>query len=104
MTKLEKLLAELPDTADGIAAYLQQKGIKGLRNSYTRCPLVNWINQAEVTWPGIHGYISADYKSTWFIIDDPQILFPKVEGSPAVLEFSLKFNRGEYPELVLTSN
>lgn len=43
MLSLEQALAELPDTAAGIALYLHERGIKGIREDDCACPLANYL-------------------------------------------------------------
>jgi hypothetical protein len=40
---LEQALAELPDTAGGIAAYLIEQECRGKREDGERCPIANYL-------------------------------------------------------------
>lgn len=86
MTRDEVLakLAELPDTADGIAAFLAERGVKGYRHSHRSCPIANYLDAVSVSAFGL------TWKEPALTVDIPR---------PALL-FVRHFDNGEYPELI----
>lgn len=45
--KIEKALAELPNSADGIAQFLHDEAIKGCRGDSELCPLANYLRKVS---------------------------------------------------------
>lgn len=94
MLTLEQALAELPDTADGIAAYFAEQGITGQRNHNYCCPVANYVKRTTA-------------------VEDPAVEPGLVEGfggegeelvcetPAAVKEFVERFDKGAWPELVV---
>jgi hypothetical protein len=88
VSALERALAALPTaSADGIAAYLTQLGIRGKRADGCRCPIAAYLAAEDVD-----GVIVGP-EGTW--VDGVYAVFP----SAAVNEFVLKFDAGQWPEL-----
>ncbi len=94
MLSLAEALAALPDTADGIAAHLRAKGIRGVRENPDCCPIANYLS-------GTGGLYGPD-------VDPSRIDAFTDEGdaeqvcTPAhIAEFVRRFDDGEWPELVL---
>ena len=87
MDKCERLLAELPDDADDIAALLQVQGVRGWKGSASGCPLADWFSRQGLA--GIEvGSLSVG-EVHW-----------DVDLPPACQTFVRRFDRGEYPGLV----
>lgn len=93
MLSLDQALAELPDTADGIAAYLIEQECRGRRRNARCCPVANYLT-------GTGEFFDADV--------DPALIDALIEGdqearveTPAhIAEFIKRFDDGEWPELV----
>lgn len=90
MLSLAEALAALPDTADGIAAHLHAKGIRGVRENAEYCPIANWLRTLGFVGP----YVAPDY-----IAVDQESWSVPTPGP--VADFATRFDRGEWPELVL---
>lgn len=94
---LAEALAELPDTADGIAAMLTEKGIRGERRRAACCPVANYL-------VGV-GFEEASVGPTQIEVwsDDGDIDPDEMEAVTPwwVTEFIIRFDGGEWPELVL---
>ena len=78
-------------TADAIAAYFRQEGIKGDRSVLQSCPIANLATQiinlpVEIDDDGIN--FNYDHQSF------------RVHATPAMKEFIRKFDEGYYPDLV----
>lgn len=90
---LEQALADLPDTAEGIAAYLIEKECRGTREDGTCCPLANYLGRISgFTGPFVDtSYVRAalDGDRWGHMADTPE----------HIRQFVLGFDRGEWPEL-----
>lgn len=86
---LEQALAELPDTADGIAAYLTEQDCRGKRDDGTCCPLANYLRGIGFLAPHV----------------DPDVAFEGVHDAATVRlptgarRFVARFDEGEWPQL-----
>ena len=86
---LAQALAELPDTADGIADRMRALGIKGKRHYITCCPLATFLRDK-----GIRGAVIDGMEASIRGVDD----FTPLTGSQA--EFVRRFDAGVYLDLV----
>lgn len=89
---LEQALAELPDTADGIAAYFIEQECRGIRDDGCHCPVANYLRgTGEFPSPLVDpSYAYSDYSA-----DDVE----SVRLPEHVAEFVERFDGGEWPEL-----
>jgi hypothetical protein len=84
---LEQALAELPDTADGIAAYLTEQDCRGKREDGDYCPIATYLRGIGFLAPHV----------------DPDVAF--VGGAETVhlpdgaRQFVYRFDEGEWPQL-----
>jgi hypothetical protein len=89
---LEQALAELPDTADGIAAYFIAQDCRGRRKDSLRCPIAKYLDgtgefhRPEVTESAI-SYEVGEH-------DQHMVLTPD-----HMTEFITRFDKGEWPDL-----
>jgi hypothetical protein len=85
---LEQALAELPDTAGGIAAYLIEQECRGRREDGARCPIANYLRgTGEFNYPFVdHAVVYSDER---YSVPTPQ----------HVSAFVDRFDAGEWPEL-----
>lgn len=93
MLTLEQALAQLPDSADGIAAYLIEQKCRGVRADSCYCPIAKYLDgagfgSASVADVAVEAYIG----DIWYGADNP----------PHITEFVRRFDKGEWPELALT--
>lgn len=90
---LEQALAELPDTADGIAAYLTEQDCRGKRENGNCCPLANYLaRNSQFRDPFVDtSYVRArlDGDRWGHMVDTPE----------HIREFVLGFDRGKWPDL-----
>jgi hypothetical protein len=89
---LDQALAELPDTADGIADRMRALDIKGRRQDDFCCPIANWLIGK--------GFEDPMVGEEWCeaLDDDPT----QTDTPPAVAEFVRRFDAGVYLDLVET--
>lgn len=91
---LSEALAALPKTADGIATFLAERGIKGVRKDDCICPIAQYLTGfGSWEWSPEVGcnYIAAE--------DDDGEGFR--ESTPEhVTEFIVRFDGGAWPDLV----
>jgi hypothetical protein len=90
------LLATLADgrDADGIAAFLQVRGIRGLRSMQASCPIAHYLGPA----PGLE-LVYVSWAETECGFGSVRL---RIKNPPQVREFISNFDRGRYPELVPT--
>lgn len=93
MLSLAEALAALPDTADGIAAHLTALGIRGVRFDGCNCPVTNYLT-------GL-GFDGIDVDETRVRRRTEPRRSERVAASDAMSNFVRRFDRGEWPELVL---
>lgn len=96
MLSLAEALAALPETADGIAAHLTAKGVRGVPGDGCDCPISNYLTaygfrRVWVTPAWMRAYPEPDVRQT-------------VETPTRIADFVIRFDRGEFPELVLDQN
>jgi hypothetical protein len=85
---LAEVLAELPDTADGIADRMRAFGIKGqLRDDFC-CPIANFLTS--------RGFEDAMVGEEWIEVCDDD----SGDTPPAVAEFVRRFDAVAWPDLV----
>jgi hypothetical protein len=87
--KVARLLADLPEASDDIAAMFLAQGYFGMRIHFRRCPLAvflmrNGVDRVSVNNQGVY------LKNTASAIRHP----------PGVSEFVYRFDHYEYPQLV----
>jgi hypothetical protein len=90
---LAEALAALPGTANGIAAHLREQGIRGVRRAACRCPLTVYLTSLgffRVSVGEIHIRAASDSASGDYVVTPGRIV-----------EFTERFDSGEWPELVL---
>lgn len=92
MLSLAEALAALPDTADGIAAHLTAKGIRGVPADSYCCPVANYLTGAGF-WAASVGDIRIE------VVDDDSGSEEAVTPKP-VADFLRRFDSREWPELV----
>lgn len=90
---LAQALAELPDTADGIAAFLADLKCTGKRNRTDCCPIANYLKQA-----GVASDLDVDplIVTVWPHNEDTV----DVRTPEHVAEFMRRFDGWAWPELV----
>lgn len=94
MLSLAQALAALPDTADGIAAHLAEKGIRGGRREAEHCPIANYL-----TGTGFHtASVSPLCVIAWVETDLGRA--ETADLPDRVNQFVSRFDAGEWPALV----
>lgn len=93
MLSLAEALAALPDTADGIARFLDEQGITGRPKHNFCCPVANYLKRtANVVDPAVDaGFVEG------FAENGEEVV---CGTSEAVADFVLRFDLGAWPELV----
>lgn len=91
MLTLEQALAELPDTADGIADKMRALGIKGTQEHGDSCPLANWLKS--------RGFAIPWFGSLWVTVWDG-IEHRECDTPDGASEFVRRFDAGVYLDLV----
>lgn len=90
---LQSLINSLPDTADGIAAYLEGQGIKGLQGLSGVCPLATLMRRNGFQFPKVAADIrNNDMRSLDGVCE-------VVEHTPATYAFMRRFDVGLFPQL-----
>lgn len=87
MKALEQALAELPDTADGIARMLIEADCQGTLQDGRCCPMANYLIRLGFTEP----FVQPDYV---------QVNSATPPTPSALREFVGRFDAEEWPELV----
>lgn len=90
---LAEALAALPDTADGIAAHLLAKGIRGVPADSSCCVLANYLTG--------EGFTAASVGNFSIGACDDDGGSEDVDTPKPVAEFVRRFDAGEWPELAL---
>lgn len=92
--RLDAALQGLPSSAEHVAAYLRDRGVSGVRDECTACPLARWLRQ-ELHVP--YAYVDTDAVR---VIDD-QYNAASITAPWTVVAFIASFDHAhEYPELV----
>jgi hypothetical protein len=86
---LDQALAELPDTADGIAQMLIEADCQGAQRDGRCCPMANYLTRLGFVEP----FVQPDYV---------QVNSAMPPTSWALREFVERFDDDEWPELVAT--
>lgn len=89
---LEQAIAELPDTADGIAEFLIEQECRGNREDGTCCPVARYLQ-------GTGLFPDAFVDFNWIFSDGADYEGEGIEPPPHIAEFVERFDRGEWPEL-----
>jgi hypothetical protein len=89
---LRQALDELPDTADGIAAYFTEQECRGRRKHITCCPVANYL-----AGTGLDGVPDVDSAYIGLFTDGRVVSSAKTP--PHIAEFVARFDDGEWPEL-----
>ena len=87
---LAQVLAELPDTADGIADRMRALGIKGRKGGACECPLANYLKDRGLPDVAVARYYARAFKGG----------VTEAEMPPAASEFVYRFDHGVYLDLV----
>lgn len=92
--RLEAALRELPATASGVATYLQDHGITGVRDECTACPVARWLR--------VHLHVPvASVDVSGITVTDDQDNFAATDAPMSVVNFIAEFDIGHaYPDLV----
>lgn len=93
---VRKMLAKLPHDPYSIARFLDDRNVRGDRNSATSCPLANWVKSTvgDSCYPEVSGY-SVD------LYDHPDDNYSiEIDVPQPVTDFVKYFDRGYYPLLV----
>ena len=103
---IKTALEALGKTADEVAASLQAKGIKGVQQVCSACPLAQYLQSlwyqvrvgVNIVWScSAYGDEIADDDE---IVDDDEIADDdKMTLTPATEAFRIRFDHGEYPFL-----
>jgi len=86
--KLERLCADLGDSPDAIAAFLEGQGIKGFRMSAFQCPVAIYLSRATGVRIGVASYIGENERND-------------IVPPGPVSKFVQAFDVGYYPQLGL---
>lgn len=95
VAEVKRLMAELGDTPEAVAANLAAAGITGYRRSACDCPIAAYL-EARVP--------AADAVGGTTVCVDPggDLPYEEVPVPPAVAEFIRRFDGGEWPALART--
>jgi hypothetical protein len=77
------------ETEHELANFFREEGITGRRKSHDRCPIAQWMKQTTGMRTSVGPHISPMDARSKFYAYTPDVL----------LEFIIKFDRGDYPEL-----
>ena len=92
--RLEAALRELPATPGGVAAYLTDRGITGLRDECTACPVARWLRTK------LHVPVASVDIGQVLVVDD-QGNMASMDAPVGVAAFIGEFDlRGQFPDLV----
>lgn len=97
--KLSDAIAELPDTADGIAAYFIERQVRGYCGDPQFCPVAKYLNgtgyfvETAATGMKIDAYLAGPPPGGDHL--------DEVATADHVREFIKRFDRGDWPELRL---
>lgn len=89
MLTLKQALAQLPDGADEIAAYLIEQDCRGARKDSCRCPIANYL-----IGQGFEGFEVTEVEITddGLTSDGADVVRMAVNGT-AIADFVLRFDR-----------
>lgn len=99
---IKEYLTSLGNTSEEVAESLRKQGVKGLRRSKCKCPIINGIYQAVPNyWSGlniVNGCKLAEGDWSYYAtLNDCQILDPDLPKP--VMNFIGDFDEGKYPDL-----
>ncbi len=85
------------DTADGIASFFKEQGIKGYEQDEGSCAIAMYfrMNVQDMYDVSVSDVIQCQMQ--WGSSDDPVLFL----STPAMLDFIGKFDQGMYPELIM---
>jgi hypothetical protein len=94
--ELYEALCELGDTPDEVAAKLYEAGFKGERETGYSCPIAVYLNSAAAAFEAC-----VEPEDVWLnsVNEFDHVRLHAVPPA-AVADFILKFDGGEYPDLV----
>ncbi len=95
--QITKTLVALGGTADEIADTLDAGGWRGLQYDAEACPVSRYLTAVGTR---IHGAAVGTYQATVHTLDGP---VTEIDLPPAVAAFVQAFDRGDYPDLVVTA-
>jgi hypothetical protein len=98
---LSEYLKSLGNTSAEVAESMRQQGIKGIRQSKCKCPILNAIYKAYPNyWTGlaiVNGKKHNDHWSYYATLNDCQIMDPSLPQP--VMDFIGDFDYVAYPDL-----
>lgn len=95
MLSLDQALAELPDTAEGIAAFLGEKESRGKRCDGWQCPMASYLTSLGFPDPFVQpDFVQVKNEDGWGYQEPPTPI--------ALRDFIERFDDGEWPELAVT--
>jgi hypothetical protein len=90
---LDQALAELPDTAYGIAAYLIGQECRGQQRQTDCCPIANYLR-------GTGGFDDIDVDPSAVTVWTGDAVRERADTPEHIAAFIRRFDRGEWPDLV----
>lgn len=98
-SKMERILADMGDSPESIAAFLEGQGIKAIRKSSTTCAVAQYMNRTLVINQGdmlsVDGRIVRIYRNT----ESGLLIVADAVATQAIRNFIHNFDKGEYPQL-----
>lgn len=98
---INEYLKSLGGTAAEVAESMRRQGIKGLRLSPCKCPILNAIYKAcPKYWPWLTIVNGRKHEGGWSYcatLDDAQIMDPQLPQP--VMDFIGEFDEGMYPDI-----
>ncbi len=99
---LARLLAGLPDTANGIAELLLEQECRGFSDEAASCPIAAYLSRNGIVRPVVSethaNSLASNNEKLPSGADELDVTLP-----PAVAEFVSRFDAGNYPELDLNT-
>lgn len=100
--EISDYLKSLGETSEAVAQNLMAHGIKGIKESSTKCPIINAIYKyCPNCYPGLTIYKSGCcycIKFNRLLLMNPLIIDPYL--SQPIVDFIRDFDNGKYPELI----
>ena len=94
--KLTRLLADLGDSPDAVAAFLEGQGVTGCRMQATHCPVAEYLKRATG-----HRRVAVDMASVITLGERGDLGAHALTPVP-VSDFIERFDRGLFPALIAT--
>jgi hypothetical protein len=88
---LEQALAELPDTASGIAAKMVELDCQGVPGDAYECPVANYLVR--------NGFAAASVSDLRIEVCDEDTGFTEIRTPTAIANFIKAFDEGLWPQL-----